>query len=400
MLNVVELDKAKNLISKRLENYPKVYLDLDMSSGRFLAEDIFCTQNLPQFSRSTMDGYAVKSLHLAGACQSVPATFKLIGEVSMGKTTDLELSRDTCVYVPTGAMLPKKCDGVVMIEHTSRLGDDIFMYAPIKAKENIIEEGEDFKKGSLLLEKGAKLTSSNLGVLATAGITKVPVFKPMKFSLISTGDEIIPINDDLKDCKIRDINSHILTSMIKPVGETVSKVIINDDFDQLVNAIKNGLSSSDIVVISGGSSVGFHDYTKRAILHFADDIFIEGIALKPGKPTMAASVGDKLILGLPGNPMAAYVAFNKVFLDGVYDAFGVKSKAKIFARAKINFPSASGRATVMPLSLEETDKGYLATPLFYKSGLIGVLSKADGYTIIAENEEGIPKDKMLEVFPL
>lgn len=400
MLNVVEISTAKHLIAKKLDNFPKIDIDLDLSLGKILAKDIFCTQNLPQFSRSTMDGYAIKSSQVQGASQSVPVALKLIGEVPMGKTTDLVIKDGTCVYVPTGAMLPKDSDAVIMIEHTSKLLDDILMYSPVKPKENIIEEGEDFKKGALLLEKGAIITSSKIGVLALAGIAKVPVYKPMKFSFISTGDEIIPIENELSDCKIRDINSHLLQAMVNPLGESVSATIIDDSFDKLVNAIKSGLNSSDIVVISGGSSVGFRDYTKKAILHFTNDIFIEGIALKPGKPTMAASYNKKLILGLPGNPMAAAVAFNKVFIDGVYEAFCVKSQLKIFARAKINFPSASGRATVMPLILEQGENGYLATPAFYKSGLISLLSNADGYTVIPENEEGILKDTILEVFPL
>jgi molybdopterin molybdotransferase len=252
-----------------------------------------------------------------------------------------------------------------MIEHTSKLLDEVFVYTPVKAKENIIEKGEDYKKGSMLLPKCSILTSAKIGVLASAGVSVVPVFKPMTFSLISTGDEIVPSCAQLTGCNIRDINSHMLSAMIKTVGQANSSIIVSDDFDKLVKAIENGLNSSDIIVISGGSSVGYSDYTKKAILRFTDDLFIEGIALKPGKPTMAASVDNKLI-----------------------------------ARAKTNFPSASGRATVMPLKLEESAQGYLASPLFYKSGLINVLSKADGYTIIPDNEEGILADTLLEVFPI
>lgn len=400
MLNVVELATAKKLISERFINYPTITLDLDLTLGKILAEDLYCPQNLPQFNRSTMDGYAVKSSNTFGASQSVPVTLTLIGEVKMGEVTSLQILDGTCVYVPTGAMLPRDSDGVVMIEHTSKIGEEIFVYSPCKNNENIIAEGEDYKKGSLLLGKGAIITSAKIGVMASAGITKVTIFKPMNFSLISTGDEIIPINKQLEECKIRDINSHLIKAMSINLGETISSVIIKDDFNSLINALDSALKISDVVVISGGSSVGFRDYTKKAILHFTDDIFIEGIALKPGKPTMAAYFNGKLILGLPGNPMAASVAYSKVFLEGVYDAFGIKTKSKLFAKAKINFPSASGRATVMPLKLEESPSGYLATPLFYKSGLISVLSQADGYTVIPTNEEGIPKDTLLEVFPL
>ncbi|HKL74164.1 MAG TPA: molybdopterin molybdotransferase MoeA, partial [Clostridia bacterium] len=291
-------------------------------------------------------------------------------------------------------------DSVVMIEQTSKIGEEIFIYHPVKSRENMITEGEDFAKGSIIASKGALLTSAKIGVLASAGISRVKIFKPMTFSLISTGDEIIPITQELIDCKIRDTNSHLLQALYAPLGATISKIIIKDDLNDLIKAIGEGLATSDIIIISGGSSVGYRDYTEKAILHYTDDIFIKGIALKPGKPTMAGYLNGQLILGLPGNPMAAYVALSKVFLDGVYDAFNVKKRAKIFARAKINFPSAAGRATVMPIKLEESDTGYLATPLFYKSGLIGILSKADGYTIISESEEGIPKDTLLEVFPL
>ncbi len=400
MLKVVELKDAKKLISQRFSTYPFITVPLDASAGRILAKDVYSPENLPRFLRSAMDGYAVKASCLSGASQSVPVTFKLIGEAKMGQKTYISLTDDGVVYVPTGAMLPEGADAVVMIEHTSRLGDEIFVYSPVRWGENIIAKGEDYREGELLLSRGSILTSAKIGVLAAAGVTEVPVVRPMKFSFISTGDEIIDIGETVDGGRIRDINSHLLKAMIKTLGEEVNSVIIKDDFNGLVAAIRKALDASDVVVISGGSSVGVRDYTKRAILEFTDDLFIEGIALKPGKPTMAASVGEKLVLGLPGNPMAASVAFDKVFIEGAFDAFGVKPPLRIHARAKINFPSASGRATVMPLRLEATKDGYLATPLFYKSGLIRMLSEADGYTIIDENEEGIPKGKLLEVYPL
>lgn len=400
MLRALELNTAKKLVCERLQNLAASKTDIDLTLGKILAEDIYCTQNLPQFNRSIVDGYALCSSATSGASQGVPVILNYAGAVEMGVVTTLKPEVSQCVYVPTGGMVPDGSDCVVMIEHTTRLNDEVLIYSPVKHNENMIATGEDLAENSLIFAKGTLLNPAKIGVLAGAGVTRIKIYNVLKFALISTGDEIIPIEEKLTACKIRDINTHLLKAAISAFGTVVSSVLVNDDVDSLITALNNALELSDVVIISGGSSVGSRDFTKKAIMHFTKDIFIEGIALKPGKPTIVAQACGKLIMGLPGHPMAAIVAFNKVFTSALYEAMNVPLSIKLYAKAKINFPGSGGKATVMPVRLENTPDGYLAVPMFYKSGLISILAKADGYILIPSKEEGIPANTVLEVYPL
>lgn len=400
MLKVIEPEKAILLIAERLQNLNKTVCSIDNALGKILAKDIYSTENIPSFNRSSVDGYAVKASDIYCACQNVPSILKIIGEIDMGNSSKLIPAEGECVYVPTGGMVPKSCDAVVMIEDATRSFEDILVYKPHKKHENMIILGEDISKGEMIAHKGEILNSAKIGALAGAGITKITVYAPLNFSIISTGDEIIPANEELTPCKIRDINMHLLKAHCAPYGKVVDTAIIKDELDSLIAQLKEFLEISDVVLISGGSSVGNKDYTKRAILHFTNDLFIEGVALRPGKPTMAAQIGNKFIIGLPGHPMAASVAFRHVFLEGLHKATKTVAKNRLFAKAKTNFPSGGGRTAVMPVKLSEDADGYQASPLFFKSGLISVLAKADGYALIPAKEDGIMQGALLEIFPL
>lgn len=400
MLNVLSLKDAQSKVKDNIKFLEVETISLDQANNHILAVDIFCKDNIPQFKRSTMDGYAVRSNATFGASQTVPAMFKLVGEIKMGVYNNIDVPNDSCVYVPTGGMVPEDCDAVVMIEHTNKMDNDILVYSPAKPNENIINIGEDLKQGELILSKGALLNSSKIGILAGAGITSVPVYKQIRYSIISTGDEIIPIENELKECQIRDINSYSIDSKLSLYGYCVKKYLIKDDLHALHNALNEAINNSDIVLISGGSSVGIRDYTLKAIEEETKDILFHGIALKPGKPTMVAKKDNKFIIGLPGHPMAALVSLELIFIDPLKNVMNCKHNNYIYAKAAINFPSASGRATIMPVKLERKEDGLYASPMFYKSGLINILAQADGYIVINDFEEGINKDTLLEVRPL
>ncbi len=395
MLKVLEVKDAQELVLRHLK-FEIERIKIEEAVNRILATDVLSLENIPQFSRSTMDGYALNSNETFGASQSVPAIFAYDGDIEMGKKTDAVVESAHCYYVPTGGMVPSGCDAVVMIESTTKIDKEVFVYQPIRPYENVIRIGEDVRKDSIIFKKGIKLNSARIGVLAGAGIEYVNVYKKPRFFVISTGDEIIDISQKVIDTKIRDVNSYLLQTKLIDYCQFCGKAIIDDDYDKLVATIKHGLEIADIVFISGGSSVGSRDYTQKSI-EAIGKILVHGLALKPGKPTMVGLSNEKLIVGLPGHPMAALVALQLIYIDCLESLYGCESNNVIYARAKTNFPSASGRATVMPVKLEKDDNGYTATPKFYKSGLINILAQADGYIIIPSFVEGIEKNTLLEV---
>ncbi len=399
MLAVLQLDVAQALVEKHISLDSEV-VSLQAANRRILAKDIRGNENIPQFKRSLMDGYCVQASATFGASQTVPAIFKYAGEILMGQSSDNEVAVDHCLYVPTGGMVPNDCNGVVMIEHCSRVDNEVFVYHPIKPNENIVQVGEDLQKDAIILKRGTFLDAAKIGILAGGGISSVEVVKKFKYSLISTGDEIVPIDASLTQCQIRDVNSYALEAKLQDYGILTNRYLLKDDLELLKKTIKTALSANDVVLISGGSSVGARDYTLQAIKDIEGEVLVHGLALKPGKPTMVATYGDKLIIGLPGHPMAALVSLQLIFVDCFKKCCGCEANRGILAKAKINFPSASGRATIMPVKLEKTEKGWYATPLFYKSGLINILAHADGVVIIPSKAEGIDKDTILEVQPL
>ena len=401
MLEVLRLNKAKEIVKKNISSLiKKEIISLENSSNRILAEKIFSRENLPQFKRSTVDGYALKASSTYGCSQSIPTILKLKNIVKMNEETKIKISSEECSYVPTGGMVPSTCNAVVMIENTKQVNKEILIYSPCKVNENIINVGEDIKEKKLMLETGKKLTPPRIGILAGNGISKVPVFKKIKYSIISTGDEIVPIESKLQACNIRDINSYTIYSKMESIGTFSKKYLVKDDLNSLKKTINESLKNSDLIFISGGSSVGTKDFTLRALEEIGAKVLIHGLALKPGKPTMFATKGNKILIGLPGHPMACLTSLEQIFINPYLEKIGYKEQEKIYAKAEINFPNASGKDTIMPVRLTYKKETILAYPLFYKSGLINILSIADGYTIISNKEEGINKGTTLEIFKL
>lgn len=395
MLKVLEIKDAQKIVKDHLKIETET-ISLSDSLNRILAADVFSVSDIPQFNRSCVDGYAVNSSLTFGASQSVPAIFLLDGEIEMGKISQATIKDNHCFYVPTGGMIPDGSDAVVMIENTTKLKEEIFVYQPLHSNENTIRVGEDISKNRILLRKGTMLNSARIGLLAGAGINFVNVYKKPTFFVISTGDEIIPVSKKIEGAQIYDINSYIIETKMNLYGTCVGKTIIKDDLDLLTSTINEASSKANIVFISGGSSVGFRDYTKKAIEQFAK-IIVHGLALKPGKPTMVGVNDRNFFIGLPGHPMAALVALQEIYIACLNQAYNYQDSHKIYAFAKTNFPGASGRATVMPVQLTNENGHYYATPKFYKSGLINILAQADGYIIIPTAEEGIEKNTLLEV---
>lgn len=378
-------------------------MELLNSIDRVIYEDIVSQINVPNFRRSTVDGYAVNSKDIAGASESMPAMMNYKGEVFMGKIPEVNMNfPGDCVYVPTGGMIPEGADSVVMVEYTERVHEDTVLINKATAYgEKVVEIGEDIAKEEVIIKKGERLRPYEIGVLSSLGITKVPVCRKPKVAIISTGDEIVDPNKELKLGQIRDINSYLLqASIIEDGAIPINYGIIRDDFNLLKNTVEKAIEDTDIVLISGGSSVGKKDVTIDVINSLGDPgVFVHGIAIKPGKPTIIGNVKDKIVFGLPGHPLSAAIVYKIIAKHYIDKIAGAKEEVfPIICKFNINYHSAKGREEYLPVTLNWQENEIIASPIFSKSGLISGFSKAYGFIKIDKNLEGIKKDEKVFVY--
>jgi len=405
LFNARSVEDAVSLLKEQLKTYsPRVEeVDLISAFNRVLAEDVVSFENIPGFDRSTVDGFAVMARDTYGASEAMPAILTLAGEVRMGEETHIRLSRGMAVKIPTGGMLPQNADSVVMLEYTQFLDDNtLLIEKPVALGENVVEKGEDIKKNSVVLKKGHTLRPQDLGALAGIGIAKVKVFIPPRVGIISTGDEVRPPESPLKPGEVRDINTYALCGqVIKWGGNPIAMGIIEDNFDSLYDAVKSALEKSDVVLLSGGSSVGTRDHTVKVIEKLGKPgVLAHGLPVKPGKPTVLASVDGKPIIGLPGHPVSAMVIFELIvrpllsmMLSRDINFGGIK----VLARMSRNIASAAGRQDFIRVKLERRQDEIWAIPILGKSGLISTMVEFHGLAQIPPEKQGILEGEWVEV---
>jgi molybdopterin molybdotransferase len=372
---------------------------------RVLAEDVVSSMNLPEFPRSTVDGFAMKAKDSYGASEKNPVLLNVIGEIPMGEISNIEVREEEAVRVATGGMIPKGADAVEMVEYTEWV-DSRTLHASkaLSPLENVIQVGEDVKAGEVVLHRGHLIRPQEIGLMAGIGKTDVRVFLRPRVAVISSGDEIVPVEDVPRPGEIRDINRYTIVTMVEETGGIpIFLGIAKDRSDDLKEKIDLGLKESDMVVITGGSSVGALDLTVDVLQTFQEtEILGHGISIRPGKPTLIADVGGKPFLGLPGHPVSAIVIFHFFgkpilkILSGLSSEW-VWHQIKIKAKASRNIPSVPGREDYVRVKLEERNGTFWAHPIFGKSGAISHLVRADGLIRIGINEEGLEEGEEAEV---
>ncbi len=372
--------------------------------GRYLAEDVTCPEDLPPFPRATMDGYAVQARDVFGARESEPVLLRLKGEIPMGVAPEFVLEPGEVARIATGGMLPEGADAVVMVEYTEEIGELVEIRRPVSPGENVLLRGEDAKASEILLPQGTKLTPGKIGLLASAGITQVSVRRAPQVAIISTGDELVPPQERPAPGQIRDVNSYSLGAAVKETGGIPLLMgIIPDKVEDLFQAIKKALNQADVVLISGGSSVGVRDYTLRCLSDLPEaELLCHGVAVRPGKPTILARVGNKAVFGLPGQMASALLIFYILVRPLLLHLQGASEKdlklPSVRARASRNIPSAQGREDYIRVKLyRDQDQTLWAEPIFRRSGLISSMAQADGLLRIPEKSEGIYKGEEAEV---
>ncbi|MCM3668831.1 molybdopterin molybdotransferase MoeA [Mesobacillus maritimus] len=389
------------------ENIPKIrevsVRSLEEALHCILAESIVATENVPGFDRSTVDGYAVMAKDTYGSSESMPGFLTVTGEVKMGEAATHPLNRGEAIYVPTGGMLPAGSDSVLMIEHCEEIGGLLNTYKQIAPGENVIRAGEDIREGEVLLEAGTKLRPQEIGALASLGISKVKVYRPIKAAYLSTGDEIVPYDTKILEIgQIRDINYLTVSGLAREWGvEFFYGGITTDDYEVFAAKARELYEQADLLILSGGSSVGAKDYTTEVIQSLGDPgVFVHGISIKPGKPTILAVANEKPVIGLPGHPASAMIIFRLFGEKIVKKLQGERSEKKperIFARITKNIASSPGRSDYIRVRLVEKDGEWWADPIIGKSGLITTLVKSDGIVEIGSEKEGIAQGDYVPV---
>jgi molybdopterin molybdotransferase len=380
-------------------------VSLEDGLGHVTSREITSPEDLPGFYRSAMDGYAVIAKDTFGATEGLPVFLEITGEVLMGESPRDKGATGKAIRISTGGMLPQGTDGVVMLEYCHSLDDKtIEISRAISPLENVIKPDDDFKKGGMIFKKGHYLRPQDLGLLAGLGISEVKVFPRPRVAIVSTGDEIVPIDKKPKPGQVRDINRYTLSSFCRLTGaEPVMLGLCRDSFSELREMVAEGLDTADTVWISGGSSVGTRDMTLKVFESFDDmELLVHGISISPGKPTIIARIGKKAVFGLPGHTVSAMVVaevFLNPFLYGLsgIDDLGKKEHKFVEAELSRNVESASGRDDFIRVRLDKKDHKLIAEPVFGKSGLISTLVEADGLLRIDRNIEGLYKGETVKV---
>jgi molybdopterin molybdotransferase len=394
-LQVVSVSKAIEEIRNLVKRCSDETVPLVEALHRILAEDVCTDGNIPGFTRSVVDGYAVRAADTTGSSDTIPSMFPLRGRVAMGASAGTHLQSGECIYVPTGGILPEGADAVVMIEHAEQVGEEILVKKPVAYGENVLFFNEDFSSGDVVCKRGRRLSPQDIGVLAAAGCIDVPVVRIPKVGILSTGNELVPVNVRPLPGQVRDVNSFVVASFVREKGCTpILYGIVRDDREALRAAICTATEACDAVLISGGSSKDDRDMV-AAIIREDGEVLIHGIAISPGKPTIIGRYGNTPVIGLPGHPASAFIVLAAIIRHLFTGMTGDTDSEVRSVQATLgqNVSSSKGREDYVRVVVRDG----IAIPLFGKSGLLNTLVKSTGIIRIPAESEGLETGTPVEV---
>jgi len=384
-LSLVTPDEALEILFNAVN--PEVKSEIvqtEKAIGKVTTEDILSPQNLPDFKRSTVDGYAVLAKETYGAGETLPAYLTIKDEVSMGGEPDFSLISQECALIHTGGMLPRDADAVIMLEDTQILeSGEIEVFRAVAKGENVIEVGEDVSAGEIIIPKGTRLRPAEIGGLMAL--------------------EIVPPSQKTKPGEVRDINSYTLAGLIENLGGEVTHYgIIADSREEMLKAVEKAHQECDHLIVTAGSSASTRDLTAEIMNILGDPgVLVHGISIKPGKPTIFAVSGEKVMIGLPGNPVSALVIAT-ILVSQIIEVYlgirGSRPKPTLSAELTVNISSQAGREDWIPVRVIRTPEGsYLAEPVFGRSNLIFILARSDGLIKIPASATGIEAGTLVTV---
>ncbi len=370
--------------------------------GRVLLAAPTSPADLPTFTRSTVDGYAVRAEDTFGASQSLPAYLTCVGTVPMGAAAAVTLQAGQTAAIHTGAMLPPGANAVVMVERTQTIDEtEIEVLSPVAPGENLVQIGEDVRQGDKILPAGHRLRPQDIGGLLGVGIISVEVAAAPRIAIVGSGDELVPPDQIPAPGQIRDINSYTLAALMQAAGAQPRIMgIAADTPDALFALARAGLDQAEVLVMTAGSSVGTRDLTRDTINRLGQPgILQHGLAVKPGKPSIIAVCDGKPVIGLPGNPVSAFLVARQILLPVIRRLLGLQETRPVSVRAVLaaNIPSTTGREDTVPVRLRDAGGETLAEPIFGKSNLIYTLVNADGLVTVPLNSNGLKAGSPVEV---
>ena len=397
MFHVLSLEKACEILNKICLMHPlePETVPLALSPGRVIAKSAAAAEDVPGFHRSTVDGYAVMAADTFGASAAMPALLRQTAEVKMGQAADVSLRSGECAVVPTGGELPRGADAVVMLEDAQAFaGAMIAVEKPAAPGNHIIFAGDDAKKGSVVIAAGKRLLPQDIGALAALGYAEVQVARRPRVCVLSTGDELVDPSQTPKDGEVRDVNGGMLTAAAEAAGADATFCgRVPDEKTLLAGRIRDCAEKCEMLLLSGGSSVGAKDAAAECVSEQGELLF-HGLAVKPGKPTFAGRIGRTLVIGLPGHPAAAFFIFQLLVRPALEAMMRQTGAVRMIpARLRAAVPSNTGREEYVAVRLD----GGEAEPLMSKSGLISVLARADGYIRIPRDTEGFSSGAKVDV---
>ncbi len=383
----------------------KEVISLKGSVNRVLAEDVVSDRDIPHFDRAAMDGYAVRAEDTFGASMDNPFILSIKNKVEIGDTNPGRISKGQAIRIATGAAMPEGSDAVVMIEYTQELADSVEIYKTVTPAENVSLAGEDVSSGDAILKKNTVLKPQDVGMLAAVGMKEVSVRRKPVVAVLSTGNELIEPEDVgvLDKGKVIDVNRYSVISALKMVGaEVLDCGICRDSREEIKEALTYAVQKADMVVASGGTSVGEKDLLPEMVSELGE-IVVHGVSTKPGMPVALCHIDGKPVVLLPGFPVAAMVAFYNFvpsILEKMLDACIWERK---YVKAKVGrrIPSREGVRTFTRVTIHKSEDGYVAHPIRTSgSGILSSMVKAHGFAIIPEDSEGVEKDEEVEVLLL
>lgn len=388
-LNDIEIINLRELLNYRI---------------KILAEDIYARYNVPNFTRSTMDGFAIRSIDVEKSSSSNKVSLKVIEELSIGKKSSWKVEQFQAIKIPTGGILPEGADAVIKIEDVT-LEEHLSFYniivdQPVEMGKNISEFGDDFKKGELVFKKGRLLTSIDIGVILSIGISKIKCYKVPRIGIVSTGDEIVDEDRELEPGEVYDTNSYVLLNYLKQLGFHATRYkIIHDNFDYIKESVEKILNENDIILTTGGTSVGKKDYMPL-ILNELSTVLVHGISIKPGSPTTLGIKDKKICLGLPGFPVSSLVSFIFFGIPVILHQLGTFNVGflKIQAYISKDYDSILGRTDLLRVSLRFHENKLEAVPITVAgSSLLRTLSTSDGIVVIDDVTEKLHANSLIDV---
>lgn len=399
-LKIKECDEAIDIIQNLFNEYLKPQseeIPVTEAYGRILFEDVYSRMDFPPFDKALKDGFAILAEDSFGASEESPNTLEVIDFLEAGSTTDKKVEKGKCIEISTGAAMPEGSESVVMVEYAEKFDDKVNLLTTATPGQDVAKKGSDIEEGNLILKKGDFLNPGKIGVLLSQGFETIEVYKKPSVGVVSSGNEITLQGQDLPYGKIYDVNGGMIKNDAISCGADAHFLgVMKDDYDEVKGKITKSLEEVDILLCSGGTSAGLGDVLKH-VLDELGEVYIHGISVQPGKPTIVGVIEGKIIIGLPGNPVSALMIFNAFVaepltkLAGIEKDFELKTVKGVMTR-RIHSPV--GR---MQYQLVKVD-GENVNPIFKDSGAIFSLSSADGYVKVPKSVELLDEGEQVEVY--